>query len=93
VHDLFWYGVLKNVGESPQIAGIIAPRPLLIQQGTKDIEFYTPAYRKNNAEESYKYVQDIYSIYDAKDKVSRDLFDGAHQYQSTSSIEFFRHNL
>ena len=93
VHDLFWPGILSRVGEAPQIISLIAPRPLLIQQGTEDIEFYAAGYRRNNGDNAFKYLNEYYSLLGHEKDVQRDLFIGGHIYNSTSSIEFFNREL
>lgn len=87
-HDLFWYGITDMVGEVPQIVSLVAPRPLLIQQGASDKEMYGEPYRAHNADEAFKYVENIYAILNRSDLLKRVLFDGGHMYNNTSSIDF-----
>lgn len=93
VHDLFWPGILRRVGEYPQIVSVIAPRPLLIQQGNQDAEFYTEGYRRHNADNAYSYVRNIYDILGVPFAINRYIFEGGHVYQNANSIEFFKRHL
>ncbi len=76
---------LLNWGDIPDVFGLIAPRPLLIESGTKDDCFVfddtTPAYEK---------LKVIYAAAGASDKLDRDVADLPHIYILNKMIPFFR---
>jgi hypothetical protein len=78
VPNIYKYGDLKD------IAGLIAPRPLLIESGIHDNGFPIEA--------SLKAVSAIEKIYNAsgnKEYLYTDIFDGAHEFSGRIAFGFF----
>jgi dienelactone hydrolase len=65
---------LVRVAEMPDLIGLIAPRPLLVESGTEDSIFPVAAVR-----EAYTQLEKIYGLLDAGEKLDLDLFPGDHQ--------------
>lgn len=68
----------------PDLHGLIAPRPLLIEIGSYDDCFFV-----NSAMSCFEEVKKIYSAAGVADKLELDLFDGGHAWGANKSIEFF----
>lgn len=69
---------LLQYAEMSDIAGLIAPRPVLIESGTRDEIFPIEATRRAMAA-----LRDIYAVFEADDHVAADFFDGDHQWHGT----------
>ena len=65
---------LVRIAELPDLIGLIAPRPLLVESGTEDSIFPVAAVR-----EAYAQLEKIYGLLDAGEKLDLDLFPGDHQ--------------
>jgi dienelactone hydrolase len=65
---------LLQVAEMYDVAGLVAPRPLLIEHGTLDWMFPIEATRT-----SFEKLKVIYGLLRASDKVALDSFGGEHQ--------------
>ena len=70
--DNFIPGVV-NHAEMPDIIGLIAPRPLLVESGSDDPIFPIDATR-----EAYEKIKAIYRVLDAEDRIDSD-FPGDHE--------------
>ena len=66
---------LLHVADLPDIASLIAPRPLLIQNGRED-RLYDLAAVKTG----FSHVAGAYSGIGSADAVALDLFDGGHRF-------------
>jgi dienelactone hydrolase len=67
-------GIL-NYAEMVDVAGLIAPRPLLVESGRQD-----PIFPVSAAQRAYKDLQAIYHTFDADDHTKAVLFDGEHAW-------------
>lgn len=74
---------LWQFGEMPDLAGLIAPRPILIEAGTRDPIFPIDAVKK-----SVEKARDIYGIFGASAEVETDIFEGRHQISGRRAYEF-----
>lgn len=75
-------GIVK-VAEMADIAGLVAPRPLLIESGTKDPIFPVDATR-----EAYGELQKIYREFDATDRLDIDIFEGEHAWSGAKAYDW-----
>lgn len=66
---------LLEIAEMVDLAGLIAPRPLLIETGRQDPLFPTTA-----ALEAFETLQAIYACFDAEAAVAIAPFDGGHRW-------------
>lgn len=75
---------LYKWGEVADIAGLIAPRPLLIESGIYDSGFPIEA-----SLQAQEHLQRIYRAAGAEDKLHLDVFAGGHQFHGPTARAFF----
>ena len=75
---------LYTIGDIPDVAGLIAPRPLIIEMGEKDVGFIISDQLK-----AYDHLSAIYNAAGASENLQKDHFPGAHEFNGKDSIEFF----
>lgn len=80
-------GLYKLV-DLPDLQGLLAPKPLLI-----DIGAYDDCFRVETAMACYKKLEPIYRAAGASDRLELDLFSGPHSWGGNKSVEFFRKHL
>lgn len=75
---------LMRYGDVADVAGLIAPRPLLIESGTNDTTYPVgPVLR------AHEHLRRIYRAAGAEDRLHIDLFPGGHQFHGPSARAFF----
>ena len=80
--DNYIPGILR-LGEIGDFAAAVAPRPLLIESGTKD-----PLFPVAGAKEAHERARRVYGMMDASDALTVDLFDGKHRVSGAASFAF-----
>ena len=75
---------LLTIGDIPEVAGLIAPRPLICEMGTEDQCFVI-----ENAKAGYARVKAIYEAAGVGDQIDRDVFGGGHQWSGAKSFPWF----
>ncbi len=78
-------GLLEDA-EMYDVAALLAPRPLLIEAGTRDEIFPLPA-----VEYSYSQVQKVYAALGVPDRIDKDVFEGEHQISGAKACDFLWH--
>ena len=68
----------------PDLQGLLAPLPLLIDIGT-----YDSCFQPDNAIECYRQLQKIYEAANASEDLHLDLVPGGHRWGGRKSKEFF----
>lgn len=68
----------------PDLQGLIAPRPLLVEIGVHD-----ECFRIDSSMSCFNEVEKIYAAAGCRDKLELDLFGGAHQWGENKSFKFF----
>jgi hypothetical protein len=68
----------------PDIAGLIAPRRLIVQSGKKDAIFPIESVRR-----AYQKIERVYRLYGAEKNLQLHEHDGFHSFQSSSLNELF----
>ena len=76
-------GLFKLV-DLPDLQGLLAPMPLLIDIGGQDTCFHV-----DNALECFRQVKAIYAAADASDRLALDFFPGGHSWGGNLSRGFF----
>jgi hypothetical protein len=76
-------GLFKLV-DLPDLQGLIAPRPLLI-----DIGAYDDCFRAEGSLECFRQLEEIYKAAGVRDKLELDLFPQNHAWGGNKSVEFF----
>ena len=72
----------------PDLQGLIAPRPLLIEIGVHD-----ECFKVDSAMSCYRELEKIYRAAGAADKLELDLFEGGHGFSGHKAFEFFARHL
>jgi dienelactone hydrolase len=79
---------LYDLCDVPDLHGLIAPRPLLVEIGAFDNCFLI-----DSAMSCYREVEQIYAVAGAGDKLELDLFEGGHRWGGRRTLAFFRKHL
>jgi dienelactone hydrolase len=76
---------LRRFGEMADLAGLIAPRPLLVEAGTKDPIFPIAAVQRSVAR-----ARRVYAVFGAEAQVRTDYFEGRHQINGPKAYAFLQ---
>lgn len=79
---------LFELCDIPDLHGLIAPKPLLIEIGT-----YDECFSVDSAMKCFCEVEKIYKSAGAKSKLELDLFEGGHRFSGKKAFDFFKKNL
>lgn len=82
--DNYVPGILRYA-EMPDIAGLIAPRPVHIESGIHD-----PIFPVEATKEAFARLQRIYEVFGAADRLSLHLFDGGHEFNGQQAFPFLK---
>jgi dienelactone hydrolase len=74
---------IHRFGEIYDLVGLIAPRPMLVEAGTRD-----PIFPIAGVEESVARGRQIYSLFGARDQLETDYFEGRHQISGARAYDF-----
>ncbi len=74
---------LWQFGEMYDLVGLIAPRPLLVEAGTRDPIFPIAA-----VQESVAKAREVYGVFGAAEQVETDYFEGRHQISGRRAYNF-----
>ncbi len=74
---------MVQLAEMEDIAGLVAPRPMLIETGTLDPIFPTAA-----SQQAYKNLQKIYSVFEAVQNIDIDVFEGEHAWSGSKAYRW-----
>ncbi len=80
-------GILK-LGDLTDLAGLLAPRPILIEAGTYDKIFPIESVRQ-----AFDKLKEIYHLWNAENKTELDEFEGRHQISGQRAYKFLQENL
>ena len=80
--DNYIPGILRY-GEMYDVAALIAPRPLLVESGTKD-----PIFPVEAAKHAFEQVRRAYALLRAEDRIEADFFEGRHEISGRRSYDF-----
>ncbi len=76
----------RNIDEM-EVAGLIAPRPLLLMQGERDTLFYVPDFLRGSRQ-----IAHYYEVLGARDRIQWETFDAPHGYSPEmrqAALEWF----
>jgi len=79
---------LFDLCDVPDLHGMIAPKPLLVEIGS-----YDECFRVDTAVKCFESARQIYTAAGAADRIELELFEGGHGWAGKKSFEFFRQNL
>jgi hypothetical protein len=74
---------LAPFGEMYDLVGLIAPRPMLVEAGTRDPIFPIDAVRRSVAR-----AREVYGVWGAADQFETDYFEGRHQISGRRAYDF-----
>ena len=74
--------------DMPDLQGLIAPRPLLVEIGT-----YDECFLVDSAMSCFREVEKIYAAAGVRDRLELDLFEGGHEWGGSKSVAFFDKHL
>ena len=83
----FLFG-LYQYGDISDVAGLIAPRPCLVQTGREDACFIEP-----DAKMAYAHLEKIYAASGKPDRLEMDLFSGGHEVNVEPAVAFLKQYL
>jgi murein tripeptide amidase MpaA/dienelactone hydrolase len=83
--DYAFFPNLANEFSDSDIASLICPRALYIEQGDRDPVVWYPMARKE-----FDIVRDYYKKLRIEDRASMEVFDGVHEIHGQGSIEFLK---
>lgn len=79
-----WVPGLLQYLDYPDIAALIAPRPLLFERGKGD-----PQISLEGAKEAFVQVKEVYKKLGVEDKIDIDLFEGQHAFSGKKAFQWF----
>lgn len=79
---------LFELVDVPDLQGLLAPRPLLIDIGARD-----ECFRLESAMECFRGVEKIYNAANAAEHLRLDLHPGGHHWGGNKAVEFFQRYL
>jgi dienelactone hydrolase len=74
---------LHRFGEIYDLAGLIAPRPMLIEAGSRD-----PIFPIDNVKEAVAQARQVYGVFGAQNAIETDYFEGRHQISGARAYDF-----
>jgi dienelactone hydrolase len=79
---------LAQFGEIYDLAALIAPRPMLIEAGTRD-----PIFPIDAVKQAVTKTRSIYEIFNVPQNLETDYFEGRHQISGKRAYKFLREKL
>jgi dienelactone hydrolase len=79
---------LARFGEMYDLAGLIAPRPMLVESADRD-----PIFPRFAVEKSVAKARQIYQVFGAADQLETDYFPGTHQIGGGRAYDFLKEKL
>ncbi|MCS7264940.1 MAG: alpha/beta hydrolase family protein [Armatimonadetes bacterium] len=76
---------ILRYAEMPDIAGLIAPRPLHIENGTKD-----PIFPVEATKEAFERLKRIYEVFGASERLTLHIFEGEHEFNGKQAFPFLK---
>jgi dienelactone hydrolase len=85
--DNYVPGIL-NYMEMADVAGLIAPRALFVESGTRD-----PIFPIEGSRRAFKQAQSIYATFGKPELIGQEIFDGEHIFHGKGAFEFLKQRL
>jgi dienelactone hydrolase len=79
---------LHRFGEIYDLAGLIAPRPMLVEAGLRD-----PIFPVAGVEEAVQRARQVYKVFGVSDQPEVEYFEGRHQINGVRAYDFLWENL
>lgn len=74
---------LHQFGEMYDLIGLVAPRPLLVEAGSRD-----PLFPISAVQRSVEITRRVYAIFDSSDQIETDFFEGRHAISGKRAYDF-----
>ena len=74
---------LHRFGEMHDLVGLIAPRPMLVEAGTRDPIFPIEAVRRG-----VERAREVYAVFGCEKQIETDTFEGRHQISGRRAYDF-----
>jgi dienelactone hydrolase len=74
---------LHRFGEMYDLVGLIAPRPMLVEAGSRD-----PIFPNEAVQRSVARTREVYRVFGAQEQVETDYFEGRHQISGRRAYDF-----
>ncbi len=74
---------LARFGEIYDMVGMIAPRPMLVEAGSRD-----PIFPISAVKEAVARAKEVYAVFGAQDQVELDTFEGRHRISGKRAYDF-----
>jgi dienelactone hydrolase len=85
--DNYVPGILNYI-EMYDVAGLIAPRGLFVESGTRD-----PIFPIEGSRKAFKQAQSIYATFAAPEQIGQEIFDDGHIFYGKGAFEFLKKRL
>lgn len=79
---------LGQFGEMADVAGLMAPRPFLVEAATRDPIFPIAAVKRG-----VQQARAIYAQFEASQQIETDIFEGRHEINGPKAVEFLKRHL
>ena len=79
---------LLGIAEMPDVAGLIAPRPMFVESGTEDPIFPVDATRR-----AFEEARGIWRVWGAEDRLGLEVFEGDHYFSGKQGFPFLKQHL
>ena len=79
---------LHRFGDIHDLAGLIAPRPMLVEAGS-----YDPIFPIRAVKQSVRKAREVYAVFGAKDNLATDYFEGRHMISGGKAYDFLAEKL
>lgn len=79
---------LLATAEMPDVAGLIAPRPMFVESGTRDPIFPIDATRR-----AFEEARKIWRVWGAEDRLGLEVFEGEHSFSGKEGFPFLKKHL
>ncbi len=79
---------LAKFGEMADLAGLIAPRPMFVEAGTRD-----PIFPIRAVKQGVQHARQVFGVFGASQHIATDYFEGRHEVHGAHSIPWLREQL
>jgi len=76
---------LADFGEMYDLAGLIAPRPMLVEAGS-----YDPLFPRHAVRSGVARARSVYKVFNAPNRIATDYFEGPHQISGRKAYDFLK---
>ncbi len=79
---------LLSLAEMPDVAGLIAPRAMFVESGTRDPIFPVEATRG-----AFERAREIWKVFGAEERLGLEIFEGEHSFSGRDGFPFLKRHL